>query len=525
MAQSYNQTLTNIRNYLADIQDCLNDLGLSGNQSISTWASQISGLVTDLNDQISADDSDFSDIYDAIVTKGQSPDEEDRDTYAPAILAISGGGSNLDTLNVTPTTSAQSLTPTSPVDGWDEVNVSAVTSAIDSNIQAGNIKNGVTILGVQGTYQGGGGSNYQQKSVTPDFSDGDYGVTADYGYDALSLVVVQPDSDLVASNIKAGVNLFGIVGQYGGTPVLQNKTVSPSTSQQSVQADNGYDGLDTVTVQAVTSSIDANIQAGNIKSGVQILGVTGSYAPSANYQAKSLEPDFSNGDVVVSPDSGYDALSSVTIEKDTDLVASNIKQGVTINGILGTYSGGGGGLTLNSHPLSLQYAGCMNEQSHTDALPLDGSWTTYVDLTNINAAQGLRYLFYNNTTITSVDLSGWDFSNITDFRYSFNGCSNLVTILGSIVLNKITGANYAFVGCTSLVNLPLKDFGFGSTTNTITLDLSSCASLDADTMIQNMNTNTSGKTRIIKLNATVYNNLSAATTAAAASKNITLQSA
>ena len=466
MAQSYNQTLTNIRNYLADIQDCLNDLGLSGNQSISTWASQISGLVTDLNEQISADDSDFSDIYDAIVTKGQSPDEEDRDTYAPAILAISGGGSNLDTLNVTPTTSAQSLTPTSPVDGWDEVNVSAVTSAIDSNIQAGNIKNGVTILGVQGTYQGG-----------------------------------------------------------GGTPVLQNKTVSPSTSQQSVQADNGYDGLGTVTVNAVDSSIDANIQAGNIKSGVQILGVTGNYAPSANYQSKSLEPDFSNGDIVVSPDSGYDALSSVTIEKDTDLVASNIKQGVTINGILGTYGGGGGGLTLNASPTSLQYAGCMNETSHTDALPLDGSWTTYVDLANINAAQGLRYLFYNNTVITSVDLTGWDFSTVTDFRYSFNGCSNLVTILGSIVLNKITGANYAFAGCTSLVNLPLKDFGFASTTNTITLDLSSCASLDADTMIQNMNTNTSGKARIIKLNATVYNNLSAATTAAAASKNITLQSA
>ena len=63
-----------------------------------------------------------------------------------------------------------------------------------------------------------------------------------------------------------------------GTPVFQDKTVTPSTSEQTITADEGKDGLGTVTVSAVTAAIDANITAGNIKDGVTILGVTGTYS-------------------------------------------------------------------------------------------------------------------------------------------------------------------------------------------------------------------------------------------------------
>ena len=65
---------------------------------------------------------------------------------------------SISSLNVTPTTSAQQITAPQGTDGYSPVNVSAVTSSIDANITAGNIKNGVTILGVTGSYQGSGGS-------------------------------------------------------------------------------------------------------------------------------------------------------------------------------------------------------------------------------------------------------------------------------------------------------------------------------------------------------------------------------
>ena len=61
---------------------------------------------------------------------------------------------NLTTLSVTPSTTAQSIEPEDPVDGYSSVSVSAVTAAIDENIVEGNIKSGVTILGVTGTYTG-----------------------------------------------------------------------------------------------------------------------------------------------------------------------------------------------------------------------------------------------------------------------------------------------------------------------------------------------------------------------------------
>lgn len=63
---------------------------------------------------------------------------------------------NLQTKSVTPSTLRQTITFDDGYDGLKEVAISAVTSAIDSNINYNNIKSGVTILGVSGGYTGDG---------------------------------------------------------------------------------------------------------------------------------------------------------------------------------------------------------------------------------------------------------------------------------------------------------------------------------------------------------------------------------
>lgn len=53
-------------------------------------------------------------------------------------------------------------------------------------------------------------------------------------------------------------------------PVLQNKTIAPTTTEQTITADDGYDGLSTVIVNG-----DSNLVPENIASGVSIFGVEG----------------------------------------------------------------------------------------------------------------------------------------------------------------------------------------------------------------------------------------------------------
>ena len=192
----------------------------------------------------------------------------------------------------------------------------------------------------------------QSKTVTPTSN----GVTVlpDSGK-VLSSVVVNGDNDLVSSNIKSGVNIFGVTGNVVELKG-ETRTVSPSTTQQTITPTTGKNAITQITVNPVTNSIDANISASNIKSGVTILGVNGNVIELKG-ETKTITPTTSQQ--TVTPSSGKNAITQVTVNPvtssiDSNIVAGNIKKDISILGVTGSYEGSGGGGTEVGYNVELR---------------------------------------------------------------------------------------------------------------------------------------------------------------------------
>lgn len=121
----------------------------------------------------------------------------------------------------------------------------------------------------------------------------------------------------------------------GSMPNRGGATGSISTKTGTYSIQSGYhDGSGKV---GISSTEQAKIIAGNIKSGVSILGVTGTYAGEAvKAQANKTATPYTDKSSIVLPDSGYDYLAQVTVEKIYYAESDNAAGGKTVT--IGTKS-------------------------------------------------------------------------------------------------------------------------------------------------------------------------------------------
>lgn len=109
----------------------------------------------------------------------------------------------------------------------------------------------------------------------------------------------------------------GFVSGGSGGVKLQSKTVSTSESTKTVSPDSGYDGLSKVTVNAISSTY---------------VGSDVTKKSAATYTPKTTDQSIASGQYL---------SGTQTIKGDANLVAGNIKSGVSIFGVTGTYAGSG----------------------------------------------------------------------------------------------------------------------------------------------------------------------------------------
>ena len=189
-----------------------------------------------------------------------------------------------------------------------------------------------------------------------------------------------PDPNLIPANVKAGVTIDGVTGTFtndatitadyildgfsgyangekitGNIPSKDAATYTPGTADQYINAEQYLSGAQKIAG-------DANLVSGNIAQGKEIFGVTGTFTNDANATAESMQLGVSayvKGQRVVGTApiqaaktvmpttteqtavaSGSFTSGAVKVAGDANLIADNIKQGVSIFGVLGTLAGG-----------------------------------------------------------------------------------------------------------------------------------------------------------------------------------------
>lgn len=160
-----------------------------------------------------------------------------------------------------------------------------------------------------------------------------YGITAHDRSGALITGTNTNDADTSDANATASQILSGATAYVNGSKVTgtmtNNGAVSGiiSTKAGAYTVPTGYhDGSGTV---GISSTEQDKIIAGNIKSGVEILGVTGSYSgEAAVLQTKTVTSSFTAQ--IVTADTGYDALSQVTVNAMPYSETDNVAGGVTV---------------------------------------------------------------------------------------------------------------------------------------------------------------------------------------------------
>lgn len=212
---------------------------------------------------------------------------------------------------------------------------------------------------------------------------------------------IEGDPNLIAANIKNGVNIFGITGTHAGASELTEATATNGDikSGKIAYGNNG----EKIIGDAFTLNTESSI--------------------TPDVKDHYLKPGFYNG---------------IIVQGDTNLVPANIKNGVNIFGVTGVYEGGGG--STESEQIIFE---CDPEATDTEIVE---TWGNLVKTKMGDVYDNLKTYVYNTISAISYNANSSDLISGICYKIPFDSQSNYgfyfvsqVNITSSTVLFYVRG--------------------------------------------------------------------------------------
>lgn len=265
-----------------------------------------------------------------------------------------------DDITVTATDSSAAITVTQELDEHGGIikHINAVDISNDT-VDAAHLLQGYTAHdrdgnAVTGTYTGESTPTVQSKTVTPTKSSQTAVAKNVYTTGVVTVGPIPSEYIVPTGNVTINSNGTGIdVSGYatatvnvptGGTINNQNKTVTPTESQQSITADSGYTGLGTVTVNAISdtyvgSAIDQNDSTDLTVSGATVTVPAGYYQEDASKSIASGSATTPATTITANPTISVNSSGLITASvSGSQNVTPTVTAGYVSSGTAGTVS-------------------------------------------------------------------------------------------------------------------------------------------------------------------------------------------
>ena len=219
--------------------------------------------------------------------------------------------------------------------------------------------------------------------------------------------------NITANKIVNGANIFGVNGTVEGLKG-QTKTVTPKTETQVITPTGNYNGLTSVTIEAVTNNISPNIQPDNIKAGIEILGTVG-----------NLELIDTSGFFEVPDGNSVNILQSIKQIPSLDV---SIKTNMA---------------NAFSNCTGLEGIPQLDTSNATSMTGMFRNCRSISTIPNMNTSKvtSMSYMFQNCINLNTIP--HFDTSNVTNMAYMFQ-YTNSLQVVPNLNTSKVNNMNYTF---------------------------------------------------------------------------------